>query len=156
MTLQDHQEIILSCACVVRSTHTQRGGRAESRSEYVSGIAATVCGMDVRIDPERAEVVLLRRPQDLDWHVALVLESHATEGPALSAAAAWRARLGLVGRNWVRREAAAVRLGVGVKMIDKLRRQGRLRSRRVPHTNRAYVLRDDLDALVTERAERGA
>lgn len=107
--------------------------------------------MDVPVDPDATEVVILRRPQDLDWHVALVLERHATEGPALTAAQAWRNRLGLVGRAWVRRDAAAQFLGVGVKMIDKLRRQGRLRGRRVAETNRAYVAREDLERVALER-----
>jgi len=125
----------------------------ESALGHVSEITATVCPMDVRVDPERAEVVILRRPQDLDWHVAIVVGSHGAEVPAERDARQWRERLGLVGRHWVRRERAAAELGVGVKMIDKLRRAGHLRGLRVAHTNRAYVHREDLDELIGRRKQ---
>jgi hypothetical protein len=107
--------------------------------------------MDVRLDPEGTEVVVLRRPQDFDWHVAVVVERHGSEQAALRGAQQWREHLGLVGAEWVRRDVAARMLGVGVKMVDKLRRAGRLRGRRVQVTNRAYVHRDDLTALLAER-----
>lgn len=114
--------------------------------------------MNVRADPERDQVRVYERRGAATWDVALLIgEITLEQGGAVEAerlAQAWRARLGMVGPEWVRREEAARQLGVGVKMVDKLRRSGRLRGLRVPHTNRAYVHRDDLSALI--RARRGA
>lgn len=133
-------------------TESVGAGTGQGASGQVTARPATVRGVDVKTDPERTEVVVLRRPQDLGWHVAVVVGSFGTEQAALGAARSWREQLGLVEAWWVRREEAARALGVGVKMVDKLRRAGRLRGLHVAATNRAYVHRADLEALVAERA----
>lgn len=131
--------------------------RSTNTSGHASVWAATVCGMDLRADPERVRVAVFEQPASMTYAVALVLESVTLEAgyaEALRRAEELRARLGLVGPEWVRREEAARLLGVGVKMVDKLRRSGRLRGLRVARTNRAYVHRSDVDALARKRAGR--
>lgn len=125
-------------------------------SGQVPRCAATVLGVDIQTDPERDRVMVFEHHESATHFVVLVIAEvfHESGGKVVAErlAADWRERLGFVGPEWVRREAAAEQLGVGVKMVDKLRRAGRLRGRRVPVTNRAYVHRDDVTALAAERA----
>lgn len=59
------------------------------------------------------------------YSVALVVEGgdgYLTEAEAVEALAKWRARVG----GWMTKRDAAVALGVSAKMVDVLRRDGRL------------------------------
>lgn len=119
--------------------------------------AATVIGMELSVDPETTRVVVVELPDPdggFGWWPAITsgVAPYADAAAARRGASRLREELGLIGPEWVRRQEAATRLGVGVKMIDKYRRNGRLRGMRAAATNRAYVHRDDLAALLDERA----
>jgi hypothetical protein len=116
--------------------------------------------VNLSIDPDAAEVLVVpARAAGLAgrWVVVLVLD----RDPDMDHTAAvirsdeLRRSLGVVGPDWVRRTEAARRAGVSVKMIDKHRRAGRLRSLQVSAT-RAYVHAGDLAALLARQDRQPA
>jgi hypothetical protein len=74
--------------------------------------------------------VVIHRHGPGRYSVAVVVEGgpgDLTEAEAREALARWRARLG----GWMTKRSAADELGLSVKMVDALRRSGRLKARLV-------------------------
>lgn len=95
------------------------------------------------------------RAQRLD--VAVVIDGPFDPAQAAAAVSDWTVRLDLgEPPGWVRRQRAAKLLGVSLKMVDKLRAQGRLNGVRDPTRNRAYVSQESLDAELARRGKVGA